>query len=708
MNADNQPEYLPDFPYPGIRPFSYAYRNIFFGREVETRALSRLVVMYRGVLLYSDSGAGKSSLLNAGLVPVMKKEGYGPERIRVQPKTGEEFIVERVSEETEGQSRFLPSIFMTDDEHERTVISVAHFLETLHRRAGDARPLLVFDQFEEWVTLFEETFRADTREGERATQGRILNTIASLINNNTLPVKVLISLREDYLARLTPLFETCPNLPDQYLRLGSLSGDQVYQVIRQPFETYPGRYRPQLHATLAKQIQSQFEERRGGAEIRLTEVQIVARSLFETGKEGSELDGLFAKMGGVRGVLERYLEHTLESLASMQRGPAVGLLTRMVTSAGTRNVISRDDLLRRVELEDATPYEVLSNTLDGLEQGAKLVRRERRREVYYYEIASEFLVEWIRKKSEERQRQAERKRIEAVQHRRRNRLMRVMAGLCLLFVFVSYGYYSLWTENRPWAYLRSISTGAANLLRGEVAYVGRPTEGTLGLAHQILINPQFKSVSRVDAAPRTISRLHFMVNRNFFAVDMRSLNGTTVNSEFLPYGEMKKLADGDIIVLAGVAAFQFEALEYAPLQFWTARVEGYPPARGWGMLVDGRNRTITHLTAERYFLSLDARLRVVPRADQADDAFLIVRRYPNGRVTIEGLDAQMGLEVQVKESDYDYPSYRLRPGGEIDSLSTRWRDRFGREMRGLHDVFGAAYAYKGVRFQIVPIVADSE
>ncbi len=136
-------DYLPDSPYPGIEPFSYAGRNVFFARGAEARTLVRLIVIYRGVLLYSDSGIGKSSLVNAGLIPLAIDEGYQPERIRVQPRRGGEIIVERLSEKADGEPPFLPSIFAPDERQEHVVLSVEKFLETLRQRARAVRPLLI-------------------------------------------------------------------------------------------------------------------------------------------------------------------------------------------------------------------------------------------------------------------------------------------------------------------------------------------------------------------------------------------------------------------------------------------------------------------------------------------------------------------------------------------------------------------------------------
>lgn len=317
-------------------------------------------------------------------------------------------------------------------------MSAEPFLETLRASAGAVRPLLIFDQFEEWITLFEESSSGQRSNGVRASRERIRDAIISLINDITLPVKVLIALREDYLAKLIPFFQRCPSLPDQYLRLDSLSGEQVYQAICGPFERYPGIYQPELTSELAREIRGQFEERSGASDIRLTEVQIVCQGLFESGKEGKDLEGFFTKQGGVKGILEHYLERRLELLPLDQQEPAVGLLTRMVTSAGTRNVISRDDLLKRVELEYEIKPEVLAETLDNLEQNTKLLRRERRREVYFYEIASEFLVEWIRKKAQERQRLMDRKKLEEAQRRiEQAKIAKIFRRFSIALVIVS-------------------------------------------------------------------------------------------------------------------------------------------------------------------------------------------------------------------------------------------------------------------------------
>ena len=60
-------------PYVGPRPFERDDRAMFFAREAETRELLSLVVSERVVLLYAASGAGKTSLLHAGLAPLAER-----------------------------------------------------------------------------------------------------------------------------------------------------------------------------------------------------------------------------------------------------------------------------------------------------------------------------------------------------------------------------------------------------------------------------------------------------------------------------------------------------------------------------------------------------------------------------------------------------------------------------------------------------------
>src|ERR1041385_7204031 len=76
-------------PYVGPGPFEPEDEPYFFGREQEIADLRNVLIAERIVLLYSPSGAGKTSLMQAGLIPRLKQDGFhvlGPIRVNLDPQ----------------------------------------------------------------------------------------------------------------------------------------------------------------------------------------------------------------------------------------------------------------------------------------------------------------------------------------------------------------------------------------------------------------------------------------------------------------------------------------------------------------------------------------------------------------------------------------------------------------------------------------------
>src|SRR3712207_4450924 len=63
-------------PYVGPQPFERDDAARFFGRDREANDVVSLIVAHPVVLLYAQSGAGKTSLINARVVPLLEEEGF--------------------------------------------------------------------------------------------------------------------------------------------------------------------------------------------------------------------------------------------------------------------------------------------------------------------------------------------------------------------------------------------------------------------------------------------------------------------------------------------------------------------------------------------------------------------------------------------------------------------------------------------------------
>lgn len=405
----------PSEPYRGIEEFRFIDAPIFFGREDDASALLRLVTIYRGVLLFGDSGAGKSSLINAGLMPMAVADGFAPERIRVQPVAGAEFGIERIAPAED--LKYLPSIFTDDSASRRVGVSASEFRQRIEENCGGqgsrARSLLVFDQFEELVTLSEQKRLSANGVPVYDT---ITKTLLELLRDDTLSVKLLFVFREDHYAKLSKFFALYPNLSNHALRLEPLQVGALRTVIEGPFRSSVVRFDRSLPETVIDGLVQAFTERSESDSLNLTEVQIACLSLWHDDDPEARL-----ATSGVSGILEAYFTNAIKTVPARLLDPAVVLLTRMITSSNTRNVVSFDDLIGDLAEKEKIDSAIATEALGALER-TRIVRRSPRSKVVVYEIVSEYLVPWIRAKKAE----AQAARVRRAHDERRERSWRTM------------------------------------------------------------------------------------------------------------------------------------------------------------------------------------------------------------------------------------------------------------------------------------------
>jgi hypothetical protein len=414
----------PRSPYRGIEEFRYVDAPIFFGRDFEARRLLRLITIHRGVLLYGDSGVGKSSLVNAKVMPLAVDDGYAPERVRVQPVRGAEFVVERIAP-TDDANRYLPSLFDDGKGMRRVSVAADAFLMRLQEccRVGQdsgTYPLIVFDQFEELVTLTEQASRRDAAAAHAAHDATV-NVLLNILRDDTLRVKLLFVFREDYYAKLTRFFAQTPTLIDNYLRLEPLRSSQLDDIINGPFRTT--KFDHALPADVAELLKNDLAER--GDLLILSEVQIACLRLWHAPDPKALLE-----RQRISGLLETYFSEAITALPSKLQDPAVALLDELVTDSGTRNVVSADTLIDALEKKEVPP-EITRQTLEALDKTAHVIRRQRRNDVEVYEIVSEFLVPWIMRRKVEAE---ERRQLEARTARTWTTLKWISAALTIAII----------------------------------------------------------------------------------------------------------------------------------------------------------------------------------------------------------------------------------------------------------------------------------
>jgi tetratricopeptide (TPR) repeat protein len=185
-------------PYPGPRPFVTAECKFFMGREKESKDIRDLLLSYQTVVLYSKSGSGKSSLVNAGVIPLLKKEGFEIFPVaRVSGKLPPDISKDRIS------NIFAFNVMSNCLGMTTNDLTVDLGIELGRRLAGpdEKLHLLILDQFEELFTTLVERWR---------DRKPFFLQIQKLCEANK-HLRLLFVIREDHLAELDPYAELLPN-----------------------------------------------------------------------------------------------------------------------------------------------------------------------------------------------------------------------------------------------------------------------------------------------------------------------------------------------------------------------------------------------------------------------------------------------------------------------------------------------------------------
>ena len=198
---------VPAEPYVGPRPFEAPDRGLFFGREREAHEISSLVLANRFFMLYATSGAGKTSVVNAGVLPLLGDE------LEVLPTAR---LLARAQPGSEDAANVYTHAVLScwADPQDLAGLAQTTLSEFLASRPRADQPfgvpkprLLVFDQFEE---LF-------TTHPERWQERRIFLEQLAEASSSDPELRVLVVLREDFLSRLLGFADTFyGGLKDRY------------------------------------------------------------------------------------------------------------------------------------------------------------------------------------------------------------------------------------------------------------------------------------------------------------------------------------------------------------------------------------------------------------------------------------------------------------------------------------------------------------
>ncbi len=376
----------PANPYVGPRAFEERDGERFFGRERELDELFHLLLARRLVLLHSPSGAGKSSLIQARLMPLFREEGFAvAPRIRLRgeaPADANRFVYATLlslEEARPAETRFEPD--------ELAAMSLLDYVA--RRPPPEAEELLVFDQFEEVLSL-DPT--------DRTSKQAFFAQLGTLLED---PQRwALFAMREDYLGALKPFLLPIPTRLSATYRLDLLQAGQALQAMQGPARSAGGSFSPAAAQQLADDLRRTVVQRPDGSSefvlgnaIEPVQLQVVCYRLWQRKAADQSAAGPISidtpdieAAGSVDEALAGY--YAEQVMRAAQAGQEA---ERSVRNWIERELITSGSLRGQV-LREAERTADLSNAAIQVLVDAHLLRAEERRGAVWYELAHDRLV----------------------------------------------------------------------------------------------------------------------------------------------------------------------------------------------------------------------------------------------------------------------------------------------------------------------------
>lgn len=315
-------------PYLGLRAFRESDQVRFFGQDqLIDRLASRIMGTARFTALVGPSGSGKSSVVQAGLVPRLRRDQPDLIIALMQPGAQPYAVLEAALAQIPG----LDSLAVA----RRLARGTGGLLECVAPIVGDgsSRLLLVVDQFEELFTMVDQ-----------AEASRFLALLAETAVAPDGHVHVLVTLRADFYDR--PLVDP---------RMGQLFAENVVSVVAlgpdqlEAAATLPAR---QLDITVEPRLVGRLIADVAGQPNALPLFQYALTELFDA-REGSVLDlATYERIGGVRKAIARRAESLYSQLAPAEQETVRQLFLRIATVSG--DIVGR----RRVPASELVSLDV--------------------------------------------------------------------------------------------------------------------------------------------------------------------------------------------------------------------------------------------------------------------------------------------------------------------------------------------------------------
>ncbi|MFG2529229.1 AAA family ATPase [Streptomyces sp. NPDC048516] len=353
-------------PYRGLASYRQQDARWFFGRE---RCTDALVAQLRAaektgglVMLVGASGAGKSSLLNAGLVPALRNgalrngpagDGKSQQGKVLQLVPGADPLAELASRIPE-----LAPVLSAAGQSAAQEPGTVHFTQAVREAVGTwagreasatARPVVIVDQFEEAFTLCSD-------EADRRTFLQLLHAACTHGGPGApAPVRVILGIRADFYDRCLGYPELADALQHRHMVLGPLTTTELREAVTGPAKAVGLELEPGLAELIVREVSADGPGGTHDAGV----LPLLSHALLATWqrrKAGRLTLAGYRAAGGIQGAVAATAERAWTGLDPTARTAARLLLLRLVRLGEDTQATRRRGTRRQLADESADPH----------------------------------------------------------------------------------------------------------------------------------------------------------------------------------------------------------------------------------------------------------------------------------------------------------------------------------------------------------------
>ncbi len=301
---------VPENPYRGLEPFTAEHAEVFFGRDADIAALTTRVRGQPVVVVVGPSGVGKSSLVQAGLIPALKQHQRWSVAL-VRP--GEDPWPRLAAGLLRARNGSQAVVTLEESRRESERLRAEGFGPAARFLRSEDRPLLVVvDQFEELLAT-----------GGSLDQG-LLDLLLPSPDATLGECRLVLALRADFLPALQSIPGLHARLNERLYLLSPLTTEQMREAMVRPAAVRAVAFEPGL----VDQILS--DATRGALPV----LEFTLAKLWQMQRRKTLTLAGYHEMGGVRGALDRFAEEKATGLTGAAAVVLDRVLLRLVRTSG--------------------------------------------------------------------------------------------------------------------------------------------------------------------------------------------------------------------------------------------------------------------------------------------------------------------------------------------------------------------------------------